>query len=103
MGDLAAYDGEHHPAHKLLLDPANYARIETDLVWLGVTGLQDPPRPEVAAAMESCRQAGVRVSPSLPVDWLEVALECKPQAATTKAHSGVADKLRKVQLADGTI
>lgn len=61
LGALADYDGDHHPAHKLLLDPVNYAQLETDLVWLGVAGLQDPPRPEVKTAIEDCRDAGIRV------------------------------------------
>ena len=40
-----------------------YEEIESGLVWLGVAGLQDPPRPEVRGAIERCGQAGVRVSP----------------------------------------
>lgn len=32
-----------------------------DLVLMGLIGLLDPPRPEAAAAVEGCRQAGVRV------------------------------------------
>ena len=61
LGELAEYDGDRHPAHKLLLDPVNYAQVETDLTWLGVAGLQDPPRPEVKTAIEDCRDAGIRV------------------------------------------
>lgn len=32
-----------------------------DLVWLGVAGFIDPPRPDVKPAIESCHKAGVRV------------------------------------------
>jgi sodium/potassium-transporting ATPase subunit alpha len=35
--------------------------LETDLVFLGLMGLQDPPRPEVPAAIAKCREAGVRI------------------------------------------
>jgi Ca2+-transporting ATPase len=34
---------------------------EKDLVWLGVVGMLDPPRPEARAAVAAARRAGVRV------------------------------------------
>jgi magnesium-transporting ATPase (P-type) len=35
--------------------------IEEDLELLGIVGMHDPPRAEVAAAVRSCRRAGIRV------------------------------------------
>jgi Ca2+-transporting ATPase len=34
---------------------------ERDLVWLGVAGMMDPPRPEAGAAVQTAHAAGVRV------------------------------------------
>lgn len=38
-----------------------YPEIESGMVFLGLAGLRDPPRPEVAAAISDCTNAGIRV------------------------------------------
>ncbi len=35
--------------------------VERGLIYLGMTGLMDPPRPEVFTALEKCRRAHIRV------------------------------------------
>ena len=36
-------------------------QVEENLVFLGLLAMQDPPRPEVAAAVAKCRRAGIRL------------------------------------------
>jgi P-type Ca2+ transporter type 2C len=35
--------------------------VEVDLTFLGLVAMLDPPRPEVAAAVDKCHQAGIRI------------------------------------------
>lgn len=43
-------------------EPDSYEpqQLEADLCYIGLTGMIDPVRPEVKAAIEECRQAGIR-------------------------------------------
>jgi hypothetical protein len=41
MGKLAEFDGDmRHPAAAQLRDPSSYSRVESDMVFLGLAGLQ---------------------------------------------------------------
>lgn len=35
--------------------------VEQDMIFLGLIAMMDPPRPEVAAAVEECHHAGIRI------------------------------------------
>jgi magnesium-transporting ATPase (P-type) len=48
-------------AYREMPDPAGGGQLEQALVLTGLVGLEDPPRPEVPAAVARCREAGIRV------------------------------------------
>ena len=45
----------------LLSDQENYVSIESSLTWVGMVGIKDPARPEVADSINRCHDAGIRV------------------------------------------
>ena len=48
-------------AYRLLKPQWRHEHLEEDLVFTGLVGLEDPPRPEVPEALRKCREAGIRV------------------------------------------
>lgn len=64
-GDLSAlgdYDGEEsHDGHEVLKEAGVEVYVESDMVFVGVAAMRDPPRAAVAQAVEDCKSAGVRV------------------------------------------
>jgi P-type Ca2+ transporter type 2C len=47
--------------HPLLSKQESYINIESGLTLVGITGIKDPARPEVADSITACTKAGIRV------------------------------------------
>ncbi|KAI0482891.1 calcium-transporting ATPase sarcoplasmic/endoplasmic reticulum type [Xylariaceae sp. FL0804] len=54
-------DAGSNPLVKTAKSTEQYAQLEQNLTLLGLVGMLDPPRPEVAGAIAKCKNAGIRV------------------------------------------
>jgi Ca2+-transporting ATPase len=66
------------------------AAADPELVWAGLAGMIDPPRPEARQAVKQCRRAGIRVimiTGDHPVTAAAVAREVGLTPAGTKSHA----------------
>ncbi|RAL63094.1 hypothetical protein DID88_004178 [Monilinia fructigena] len=50
-----------NPLLKSATTTSEYAQLEQKMTLLGLVGMLDPPRPEVAGSIRKCKQAGIRV------------------------------------------
>jgi len=62
-GDLGSYDGapEHAGTKILSQDSSTFSNIESDLTFVGLVGIIDPPRDEIAPMIKVCKTAGIRI------------------------------------------
>ena len=52
---------EGHPLIGHATTTQQYAQLEQNMTLVGLVGMLDPPRPEVAESIRKCREAGIRV------------------------------------------
>lgn len=65
-----------------------YENLEEDMIFLGLIGMIDPPRPEVREALEKCRTAGIKV--------IMITGDHKATAQTIAKEIGILDSEGKV-------
>ncbi|KAF7190380.1 Calcium-transporting ATPase sarcoplasmic/endoplasmic reticulum type [Pseudocercospora fuligena] len=58
---LASVNNATNPLTKTAKTSKEYNELEQGMTLLGLVGMLDPPRPEVAEAIAKCRSAGIRV------------------------------------------
>ena len=67
LADDVAYEQITKQLHKLIsvhkiTDLTNDAAIERELVLVGLVGMMDPPRPDVRAAVDTCRSEIIEIA-----------------------------------------
>jgi calcium-translocating P-type ATPase len=80
----------------------HHEELERNLILVGLVGFRDPPRPEVPAAVRTCREAGIRVimiTGDHPHTALAIAREIGLAQSDT-AHVVTGDALRRLSDAE---
>ena len=85
-GDLGTYDGTPaHPATKILSqDHSVFVTIESGLTFVGLVGIIDPPRAEIAPSVAICKVAGIRI--------MMITGDNKLTAEAIAVETGILDK-----------
>ena len=81
------------------LSDTSTQKAEKDLIFIGITGMYDPPRPEVKEAVEICKKAGIRVV-MVTGDYQITALSIAKQVGIVSSDN--AEVITGTELADLT-
>ncbi len=84
-------------SYKKVGDRINQKTAEKDLVFVGLQGMIDPPRPEVKGAISKCKSAGIKVymiTGDSPITAREIGKEIGLKAKVITSHEleGFSDK-----------
>ena len=52
---------ENQQYNEYLKDSSKFEAIETNMIFIGMVAIKDPPRPGVAESIDLCKKAGIRV------------------------------------------
>ncbi|KAJ5123393.1 hypothetical protein N7448_009490 [Penicillium atrosanguineum] len=61
MALASVSDVSGNPLLKNAQSSEDYTKLEQNMTLIGLVGMLDPPRPEVAGAIKTCHEAGIRV------------------------------------------
>ena len=77
-------------AYKIFDGPYSDKEIESDMIFAGLIGLEDPPRSEVPEAIRKCHQAGIRVV-MITGDGSRTAVAIAREIGLVKANPSVVE------------
>ncbi|HEG2205969.1 TPA: cation-transporting P-type ATPase [Enterobacter cloacae] len=80
--------------------------LSHDLIFLGIAGMMDPPRPEAIDAINACQQAGIRVK-MITGDHPQTAMSIGQMLGITNSEQAVTgyqlEKMDDTELADAAV
>jgi len=89
-------------AYKEVKDGEKIARIEDaekEMVFLGLAGLEDPPRPEVPEAIKKCREAGIKII-MITGDGSKTALAIAKEIGLVKGETSIVEGDEFLRMSD---
>ncbi|HAK89232.1 MAG TPA: ATPase [Nitrospiraceae bacterium] len=75
------------------------SKLEEDMVFLGLIGLEDPPRPEVPEAIKKCHEAGIRII-MITGDGSRTAVAIAREIGLVKGNSTVIEGHDFIKMSD---
>jgi sodium/potassium-transporting ATPase subunit alpha len=83
-------------------DVTNIEDVERDMIFLGLIGLEDPPRPEVPEAIKKCREAGIRVI-MITGDGSRTALAIAKEIGLVKGNATIVEGSDFLRMSDNEL
>ncbi|MEW6416716.1 MAG: cation-transporting P-type ATPase [Nitrospirota bacterium] len=77
----------------------NIEDVERNMIFLGLIGLEDPPRPEVPEAIKKCREAGIKVI-MITGDGSRTALAIAKEIGLVKGNASIVEGSNFLRMSD---